>query len=88
MTGLLKTYQSNGSNLSCSGVANIENGIVKSVEIDGVPRPMYDKWMSFYNRISVGDRILRQDVDNVLWYNGRNDIISILKLDYIEENCK
>lgn len=73
ITRRITVYENNNMSLSCRGVAEIENDIIKSISFKGMPRPGKDGWVSFFKK-NIGDSASKNEIECLLSFNDTNNI--------------
>lgn len=76
MTGVLRTYQDNYMCLSCRGEIIVRNSVITSKNFQDVPRIDGDIWVDFYTSKEIGDTVTGKEIDELLSFNGEQNIIS------------
>lgn len=77
ITGILRTRENNSMSLSCVGEMEIKNNVVEHSNWHGYPRTNgRDAWTYYYGKFNTGDKISQEEVDKILSFNGRNNIVS------------
>ena len=78
--GILKTYENNCMSLSCHADIKIKDGVIEDIHYRGIPRTEgRDSWFAIYKSFKRGQEISSAMVENLLFYNGRNNIISVFE---------
>ena len=81
INGTLITRENNDMSLSCRGTAIIKDSIVTYHDFKGMPRSNGDIWTGFYETMKLGDIVEQQQIDNMLKYNGRCNVLSSFTVD-------
>jgi len=76
----IKTYENNCMSLSCSGEMTIDSdNVILSRRFKGYPRANgIDAWVGFYRDTNIGDKIDESRLQNILSFNGRDNIVSVV----------
>lgn len=78
--GILRTYENNCMSLSCHADIKIEDGVIKDIHYNGMPRTEgRDSWFDIYKSFKRGQKIDKQIVKDLLSYHGKNNIISVFE---------
>ncbi len=82
INGIVRTYENSSMSLSCHAEMKIEDSIVTSVFYNGMPRANgIDRWMKFYEKLNGGEELKKEDLDYILGFNGRNNVVSVLEVN-------
>ena len=77
---IIETFENNCMSLSCRGEMKLdENNRVIYSSYKGYPRSNgRDRWISFYKNAKKGDEITEDRINNILSFDGHDNIVSCI----------